>query len=426
MDAEFPLTNAQRLFTSRLGTDNISNMMVYKTYIAGEKFNLSLFKKAINHMVLSNPALRLKLVRHDHEWKQMFSHYHPEFLAIEINGNHDESMAYINNLLYQDYAKGFNLTIGSPVRVRVIKFDDKYIVNIFIDHIAIDEFAFNLFEKELIICYEHLLNDTIIPIKSNYEFERFLIRENNTVYKESYNLKYWEEKFKSPPFFADRSKHSVPIKIFYYSVNDDSYKQLLTLCTLYKVSLFNFIVALQIKLLIDLKGYNELLISIVLGNRYKEEENMLMLNMVSVIFVRWKRSENECFSELVQQIRNQMFEGLLYRKYDFSQLNLAIAKELKVNGDAGDILLTECNFFIENEVQLYPNLLFETKLDKGLPLIQVRNKNSIQTWGFKTLGGLRIEFYYDYGCYMITRKELKSKLDNMIAEVCKGDNIVSF
>ena len=393
---------------------------VQRTYRLNSTFNPSAFLEALQSVVASHPPLRLRLKHSKSGWLQHF----PDKDAIvsweEIQGQTAKMRtAYAYMLLTEESKTAMDLRRDSPVRVKVIKIDDDYLLSLCIDHLAADEQAFDLFEQALSTTYIQALNKKLPSPAVTETFFNFLQREFEQLPSEQQHLLYWKELLKNAPASKEGSDtlEWVPATIIDYELTGTDWLRLQH----FKCSVFHIVTACQLLILAETGELDEVILNIPVSNRIRAQEHTIIANLSMLLHLRFFISKTESPAELAIRVRDQLLKAMVHRQYDYASLSKFMAEDAEERQITSNWLVG-CNFVVGSAKTSFPNNLFKERLDNRADRLFDIPRTSFTLSAHQTETGLHIGIEWDENTWKISKNHMKIVLSDVLQQFMESKN----
>lgn len=420
---DFPLAYGQRFYVQRLETAPHLALPTQRIYRLSKDFDSEAFFKAMRHMVACHPALRLQLVKTNSGWRQRFPDHDAKISQVTVRGiTRLYRSIYADMLIAEEGKKAMDLRHESPVKTKIVKVNGEYLLSICVDHIAGDLIAFEVFEKELLNAYEQILNGLSLSRLPVETFYKYLSNEFVEQRIEQDNLLFWKHHLTGAPIGVDPTFKSsiVPANAFKCQIIGQHFNDLLHFCRKHKVSLLNVIIAVKLLLLADVGKLNDIVLCIPISNRVKPEEGTIIANLVMPAFVRFTVIPGEPILQLLLRIRDQILNAMVHRQYDYPTLSRFISAEAKRQGVRFN-LSKECNLIIDNNPIVFPNRLFEERLDNKPKLSYKIHKTTFSVMAHQSKSKIYVEIKWDAVTWPISSIDMEAKFLMILQEFMKCD-----
>jgi hypothetical protein len=414
-NTDYRLTCGQRFFAHRLETWPRSSLPNQRVYRFSDSFNYALFKEAFRYVIGNHPGLRLRIFREKEEWRQFFPSGAGAVDGVVVNGSdpqacHTEAM----RMIAEHKAKTIDVKFQDPVKAKVIKVNQEYLLSICIDHIAADETTFLLLEKALIQAYQTLLSDGTLHQVDSTALKQYLSAEESKKKKEEANLTFWKEMLWDAPSIVTPSKGSMlPAEKHVYTLEGDAFLHLRETCRIHQCSLFNILTAIQATVMMESGGVNDVVITMVISNRFTPEEQDLLLNMVMLLPVRFRTPVLENPSAFLEGVRDQTLEAFMHRHYDYPSLYRILDAEARKRG-THPRLPVECNLIVDEDPVNFPNRLFKSRRPDEINKETQTTSGGFLVYGFQAKNSVKAHFIWDKETWKISSEEMGTYIPELI------------
>lgn len=414
---DYRLTIGQRFFAHRFEMWPNSSRPNQRLYRLVDNFKYSAFVTAMQYTIDSHPGLRIRLFRDKEEWRQFFPEQKANVSGDVLDGSKPEQcLTYGKKVILEEAYRPMDLKYENPVRVKVLNVNGQYWLSICADHMAIDEVAFNLLERELLIAYQNVINDVALADLSQDVYVKYLLKEENRKPSEERNLHYWQEQLKEAPMLIDAAKSGmVPAGYYIYQLKGEQYEHLLEFCKRSKFSLFNVLTAVQLMLMAEKSGNYDLVISFVIANRFTPEEQNLIINLVMLLHVRFVFDPNESLMDFLLRVKETSLTALIHRNYDYASLYRVMAAEAREKGCFPN-LGRECNLIVDEEPMQFPNDLFLERMEEKSKGNYQTMKASFSIYAEQTPQKLEVKVTWDCEAWGISNDEMRERFPHVIQQ----------
>jgi len=407
----FCLTSGQRWLLHLFEQSRQMARPVQRIYRLSSSFDPSAFLEALEYIVASHPALRLRLVQKKSGWKQVFPEQDPVISGEEILGRTPEMRAaYITMLLADEARSAMDLRKESPVKAKLIKADGEFLLSLCVDHIAADEIAFDLLEQALLCTYTEVMNRMPLSLSPSDDLFQYLSKEMALQDSEHPNLLYWQQQLKDAPMRGQSNDEInwAPATVFEYTLNGTLYQSIQDFCRTNRCSLFNLMIAVQLLIMAETANQDDLVLNIPISNRARANEKNIIANLSMLLHVRFTEIRRDPASRLVSYVRDKVLTAMAHRQYDYPSLSHFIAGEAEQKGVSTGWLLG-CSFVMEQTAAVFPNELFEERLDNQFGRVYDIPATSFSAVFRQTAPVLKILIDWDEACWPVPADAMENR-----------------
>lgn len=325
----FNLTNPQKsIWSQEQFYKNTSLNNIGGTIIIKEKINFELLEKAINKFIELNDSFNIKLCFDNNgSIKQFFSNY--IFTKIDlINLNSYDDLLNKEKELIEN---SFSLLNTPLYKFIMFKFPDGTGGIILIaHHIIVDGFACNFVANKIAYIYNCLLNkQEILP--DYYSYKDYILSEKEYINSSKFekDKKYWNKLFEDVPETVSLSTSTNTSNVTFENINssrevftlkNDLLTKINNFCNLYKVSKYNFFMAIYSLYIGKVNDVNDFVIGTPILNRINFKEKNTTGMFINTIPFRCTFNSNITFNEYLNKIYIQSINILRHQKYSYEYI----------------------------------------------------------------------------------------------------------
>lgn len=321
----YELTNPQKSillteqFYSNTSINNICGTAILKTEI-----NFSLLEQAINLLVKNNDSFRLQLELVDNEVKQFLTPY-SHFLVDLVDINSKEDLPALEHSLIQ---KQFNLYQSSLFCFKMFRFPDKtggFSVNV--HHIISDSWTLGLLSKEIVNNYLALLKQEEIAVHPEFSYLEYIQDEKEYLQSSKFKKdeEYWNNIFQTVPEIASVPSRYAKITSITssvanrcsFSIPTELMSEINTLCSLLKVTAFNFFMAVYSIYIAKISNVNDFVLATPILNRTNFKQKNTSGMFINIAPFRVTIPEDVTFADFVSQIAKNSIGMLRHQRYPY-------------------------------------------------------------------------------------------------------------
>jgi fengycin family lipopeptide synthetase D len=363
---EHPLTCGQRWLLFLLQQSPTLARPVQRIYRLRPRVDTSALLAAFRYLVGAHPALRIQLREADKEWKQAFPKLNPEIAGLAIqDGTKKQRAAYARYVIAEESAHTFDLRTQPPFKVKLVKVDKEHFLSLCVDHIATDDLALDLLERQWEEAYVREVNEAPHPDRSGGRaFLDYLVRESSLRKNERINLEYWRAHLAGAPLGSHEGEEIawVPGENRHWQIAGEDFKALVSACRISQCSLFTAVVAAQVMLLGELSNTDDLVLNIPVSNRSRAEDHNIVANLSMLLHLRFRTERNELPAVFVRRVRDEILRAMAHRQYDYAALSQTVAADAASRGGRAHWLIG-CSYIIKRGHLPGHDMLFLERLD---------------------------------------------------------------
>lgn len=415
---DFPLTCGQRWLLHLLEQSPDQARPVQRVYRLSHGIDTAALLEAMEHVIAIHPALRMRLVKKKNAWMQHFPVQDVNITGEEIQGRTPEMRAAYASMLIAEEAKAaLDITKEPPVKAKIIKIDDDYLLSLCIDHLAADETAFDLFEHALVAAYQQATDGQLLPAVQQDSFFSYLPRETAQQPVEEKNLLYWQQQLKDVPLQGNATEELkwTPASVFEYDVAGQSLQSLLNFCKAHRCSLFNVVVAAQLLVLSEAANIDDIVLNIPVSNRPRAEDKSIIANLSMLLHVRFNVIQDEPLHALVVRVRDQLLNAMAHRQYDYASLSRFVAAQAQQRGINASWLVG-CNYVMEQVQPAFPNALFAERLDNLPGRMYDIPLGSFTVASRQSASKLHVLIDWDANAWPVALDDMKIKFESVLQQ----------
>ncbi len=304
--------------------------------LAGQ-FDSKAFLAAVRKVAAAHPALRTRLELDQGRWMQCFPDVLPQVEAQRIVGRTAaDRAAYMRHVFSEDAARAFDLTAEPPLQLRVVDIDGELFACANLDHIAGDEIAFDLLEREIGLAYarECAGLPEQAPAASNELFYAFLRDQERFRASEKANLDWWRDRLAGSALDpkSDDEADWTPGATSSWTIDGDALAAISKACRTARVSVTAACLAAQARLRAEMRGTSDVVLNVPVSNRPAAQDRGLIANLSMLLHVRLRAPAAMDRHAFVQSVRDDLLEAMAHRHFDYGQLSQAVAEDAAARG----------------------------------------------------------------------------------------------
>ena len=319
------LTNPQKsiwLTEKVYSGTSINNISGY-TYI-DEDVDLDVLKRAINEVIKSNDAMRIKIKEDKDSCTQYFVEYTPFDIDIfELSSEQDIEkkaleLAQIpfeieNNILFK-----FNL-------FRLPNNHGGFFLSA--HHLIGDSWSLGLIVKDILRIYSELKSNAYVQ-KDSPSYINYINNEKEYINSDKYlkDKAYWDEVFKTVPEVATipsikgNNTHSYKSTREKFIIPDNEINKIKGFCTNNKISVYNFFMAIYSLYLGRVSNLDDFVIGTPILNRTNFEQKHTTGMFISTAPLRINLNHDLSFAEFIKQISSNTMSLLRHQRYPYQAI----------------------------------------------------------------------------------------------------------
>lgn len=311
---------SQEQFYKNTSINNIGGTIIIK-----EKINFELLEKAINKFIKLNDSFNIRLSFDDSGLiKQFFSNYTFQKINL-INLESYEDLLNKEKELIDD---SFSLLNTPLYKFIMFKFPDEAGGIILISHhIIIDGFACNFAANKIAYIYNCLLTKQEISTQF-YSYKEHILSEKEYINSSKFqkDKKYWNKLFENVPETVSLStstnitigtSENINSSREIFTLKKDLLEKINNICYLYKISKYNFFMAIYSLYIGKVNDINDFVIGTPILNRTNFKEKNTTGMFINTIPFRCTFNSNMTFNEYLNNISLQSLNMLRHQKYSY-------------------------------------------------------------------------------------------------------------
>jgi hypothetical protein len=393
---------------------------VQRIYRLREPLDTVSLLAAFRYVVASNPALRTRLVETPDGWRQWFPELEAEISGIVVEGRTRETRAaYAQHIFAKDSAQPLDLRSDPPFLARIIRVDGEHYFSLCLDHIAADDLATDIFERELDDAYlREKEGKSHPPSSASQYFFHYLARETAQDAKEASNLEYWRNHLIGHSLDLSKTEERkwVAGETHHWQISGGEFERLKGACHSHRSSVFSAVLGAYVRLLSELGRTEELVVNVPVSNRTQAVDHGLIANLSMLLHLRFNVAGTAPDPQFLIAVRNQILDGMAHRYYSYSALSEIMSQNAAARG--GHVhWLAGCSYIIERELKRTTSPLFEERLD-NLPGAKI----DIPSGGFaltcrENLFRLHFAADWDLSCWPSHSHQMETRFLEILAAV---------
>lgn len=295
--------------------------------------NLATFTEALKLLFRRHEVLRTTFFEDNGKvFQKIVSTNSPEITITDISDLHkNEQERFIKKSIEKEARTPFSLRSDSLLRTNIWKVsDDEHILLITTHHIIFDGWSINIFLRELSEYYTKLTNNE--KVKSDIPDIQYIDyadwhskwMQTNQAQKQ---IAYWKDKLASAPELLQiPTKQPRPAeqtfngKTLSFKINELLQKKLKTVSDEKQCSMFMLLFTGFITLLYRYTNQHDIVIGSTIANRNKHETESMLGLFANTIALRNTVNESLSFYELLEQVKQTVFEALENQDIPFEKI----------------------------------------------------------------------------------------------------------
>lgn len=346
----YPMTKLQESYFIGRQTSEISTKIMYSGII---KKDIKKFEKALNQVILEQPALRT--VFHDDYTQEVLENV--PFYSIQVENikqySEDEQEKILNQKFEKEKARQIDVTKWPLFSVSAYQTSEcETTILVEMDMMIADGMSIMLFARLIRERYEN----TELPIEQNQSFFDFVLKkqkeQNSTAYEKS--KQFWLKKlehFPEAPVFSmqhNRKQHTCFARKRFV-LGADVKEKIEEAAKINRVTPASFFLAAYAKVIARYSGQDYFSINLPIFNRKSRLEMRAIGDFTSILLLDVKVG-TEYIWELAKQVQIKTVEALLHKEYDGISFMENIAQARGKDAAIFPIVFTS---------MLYDNMKFE-------------------------------------------------------------------
>lgn len=297
------------------------------TVLIHEKVNFNLLEQAINAFVEKSDSFRLKFTIENNKVCQYIDSY-DKFL-IEIIDVADNSE--LKNVEDETVSTVFEVLNSSLYVFKMFKFPDGhggFIINM--HHLISDAWSAGLGASEIIKIYTHLLHNEPIDDIEYPSYVEYINFENDYIKSDKFqkDKTFWNSLFETVPEIAtipssnSFTRNNLNCKSYRkeFVLSQDLINIITEFCKNYKISVFNFFMAVFSIYIGRTSGLDDFVIGSPILNRANSRQKNTSGIFISTVPVKIELKNNIEFINLARNISTSLFNIFKHQKYPYLSL----------------------------------------------------------------------------------------------------------
>lgn len=335
-----------------------------RIYRLPETLDTAALLAAFRHVVSTHDALRMRLVCDGGEWRQRFTDSTPTINGINVEGGTPEQRErFAFGALLGESAEALDLERDPPISAAIARVDGRYLFALTVDHLAADDTAFDLIERELERAYRQLRDDADpSPTSEQASFRAYLARERERAAQVD-ALPFWLNVLRDAPLApATMRMHWVEGRQAAWALNRDDAARLYRACRALACSPFVALLAAQVIVLARLGGDLATVVNLPVSKRVDAVDQQVIGNLSLLTHLPVRLDLDEALGGLLQRLRDLLLAAMKHRYYDYPVLSDWAGRDAHNRGGIAHWMIG-CSYLIDRQAE-GPGLL--TRVDPPL------------------------------------------------------------
>lgn len=349
MEKLFDLTIPQRsIWNTEKFYKDTSIANVSGTGNINETIDFNILEKAINIVVERNDALRIRIKIQDNKPMQYFEEY--QFFNVDcvLLNNKEEADKKIQELV----TTHINILNEKLVKFIMFKFPNgKGGFNIVGNHITSDAWSSARVCSEVIKVYSKLIKNESIEDTLESSYIDYINSETEYLNSDKYikDKEFWEERFnkqyETAKVIPNNDEKTIDSKAKRKEIKISKLitKQINEYCKKNRISPFVFLLGIYGIYLSKINNLDEIIIGTPMLNRKGIKEKQMIGMFVNTLPFKISIDSNLNIKDLFTQIAQDSMSMLRHQKYSFFELINYIRKNLKINNNLYDFVISYQN-----------------------------------------------------------------------------------
>ena len=321
----YELTNPQKsIWNTELFFENttINNICAGITIL--EKTDEKILEKAINNIVEKNDAFRIQISIKNNSPVQTIT----DFKQFKVKTDYIKNEKELEEIKNEVINYKFNI-LNSPLfyfRIAILENGQGELI-FTVNHIIADSWSLGLFGKNVMKEYFSLKNNSVLE-EENYSYTEYINSELEYKKSKKYELDkaYWEDSFKTIPeqaSFPCNKKIDTTVSCEAsretFLLNTEFTKKINDFCSNYKISVFNFFMAIYSIYIGRVSRLDDFVIGTPILNRTNFKEKQTMGMFINTMPIRINISENKSFTEFAKNLSSNIMSNLKHQRYSYNR-----------------------------------------------------------------------------------------------------------
>ncbi|HEY9620572.1 MAG TPA: condensation domain-containing protein, partial [Crinalium sp.] len=379
LNHSIPVSFAQQRtwFQDQLGVKSaVSNNISIALKIKGS-LNIAVLEQSIREILQRHEILRTMLRNINGELTQVISplgEWKLPFVDLS-NFSSVQSETEVQRFATEQACQPFNLETDWSLRVKLLQISKtEFVLLLTLHHIAVDAWSIGVFFRELSALYAAFSNQQRSPLPElPIQYADFALWQRQALQGKALDtdLAYWKQKLHNAPDVlqlpSDRPRPPIQsfagktLSFILPKTLTESLKDLSQQC---EATLFMTLVAGLQTLLFRYTGQENILIGSPIANRQQSETENLIGCFINTVVLRTDLSGNPTFRELLQRVRETVWEALAHQSLPFEKLvdELQLSRSL-THAPLFQVMLVLQNSFSIETIELPGLTVHHSRID---------------------------------------------------------------
>ena len=352
-DAQKSIWNTEQVYKDKPITNIVGTCTIE------QKVDFDLLEKAINVVIKTNDALRIKISTKDDVPVQKIEAYRKKLISLYFLPSEKK---------LDDFMNGF---LSEPLRYNnyLIKFimykfkNGKGGIGILANHIICDAWSISLIADQVIKTYDNLIENKngIIEVKNNFSYTDFIDSEEE--YKNSKkherDKKYWEKTYEKMPETITTLKQHDENEAFEtaaerktYVITKSESNTIKKYCEENNITPYIFFMTIYSIYFLKLLGQEDITIGTPTLNRLNIKERNTIGMFVNSLPVRVKLSNDMTIDEAFQKVKEISFGVFRHERYSLFELLTYLKEAHGFNGSIYDVVFSFQNAMVDSNIKI--------------------------------------------------------------------------
>jgi amino acid adenylation domain-containing protein len=309
------------------------------------RLDLEALERVINEIVRRHEVLRTRIETEDGDPAQVIDEWEERRLDVEdLSGLPvEEREEAARKITREEAMRGFDLSKGPLLRVKILKLEEERHVLLFTaHHIVSDDWSMGVLVREVGALYQAYSAGEDSPLEElPIQYADFAVWQREWLKGEALEgqMNYWRKQLEYAPELKLPTRNSpqrydAPFGASYLQIFPaDVARAVKSYSEEKKVTLFMLLLAAFAIALHRLTGQRDLVIGADIANRNRVETEPLIGFFVNELLLRIKIEDEPTFDELVEQARETALNAYLYQDVPFDKLVEMLNPARRNNGD---------------------------------------------------------------------------------------------
>jgi len=377
------------------------------------RLNQQLMTKAINLVIKSNEAYRLKFLNTDDGIVQYIDDYSPEEFKTKHFVTEEEYKAWI-----EGYARCPIKENNGLHEFIMIILDNRFGVVIRTNHKISDDWGMFLCKKLIMKNYTDLLNNRSVDLSNQYSYKSFIESEDEYYQSNKFlnDREYWNNVLQGdiiPTNIAQKASKELTTARKIIVVDEETQDMVRDYCSEKNVTEFTLLFAAFSILTYSRTREKDIFIITTLANRTSKADKNSLGMYVNTIPVHFNLDETICSRDYVKSVTASIRDTFRHRKYNYN----LILEDAYNNNSVSDKISDVYFSFLNTENNKEDTELFFETFHSG---VQVENLNFIAR--INTTQKLEFNYYYHTDTFQEWEIEiLNESYTNILRNIISND-----